>query len=202
MTLIDSIHESTNLLQDSANLQILLKGWIDQLEALHPKFGLNWRDQKLDIKKVPGQLPEDLPPVVMVQRQWGALKEVDDNRGPKGAQSCWPPAEEQEPERITDKPGFESWQIEGLNDSDEDNTMPKEQTFKAQACLKELKMNGSVNESIAKKVLIDEQWVEEVERHTTLSSCPSWASQSKRIDLEKFSSRSKLTSFVVLLYLK
>ena len=55
MTLINSIHESMNLLQDLANLQILLKGWIDQLETLHTKFGLNLRDQKLDIKKVPGQ---------------------------------------------------------------------------------------------------------------------------------------------------
>ena len=88
------------------------------------------------------------------------LKEVENDRGPKGAQSCQPPAEEQEPERNTDKPGFESWRIEGLNDDndkDEDNAMPKEPTVKVKACLKELKMNGSANESIAKKVLIDEQ---------------------------------------------
>ena len=157
MTLIDSIDESSNLLQDSANLQILHEGWIDQLETLDPKFGLNWRDRKSDIKKVPGQRK------IFRLKSWSN----DD----KGCQKRLTMIEAQRSHNLIGclpKKKSMSGTLTNLGLSPGGSkastttvtTMmttqrQKSPTFKVEACLKELEMTGSVNKSIDKNVLIN-----------------------------------------------
>jgi hypothetical protein len=53
VTLIDCIEKGSNLVQDETNLRLVQDNWIDKLETLDAKTGLNWRDRKSN-KKLPG----------------------------------------------------------------------------------------------------------------------------------------------------
>ena len=162
MTLIDCIEKGSNLVQDETNLVLLQENWIDKLETLDPKTGLNWRDRKSNKKLLPGQKK------IYRLKSW--TSDETEEKGSTGLQkssttvqkSSTPKtfASKQKSLSSTFNGSFQS--LKGSTSSLKTSTSlnastkrRKSPTTDVKACLKELELFGSIKVTTDKSTLIE-----------------------------------------------
>jgi len=153
VTLIDCIEKNSNLLQDETNLRILFDNWVDKLETLDPKFGLNWRDRKSN-KKVPGQRK------IFRLKSWS--NEEGRGKTSTNVEKSSTGVTKHLPKHKSLAGTGNAGSLKGLGPAGDSKSSTmlnvrrkKSPTVETKACLKELDMFGTVRETTDKKVLID-----------------------------------------------
>lgn len=176
MTLIDYIEPNSNLHRDERNLQILVDNWMDQLETLDLKFGLNWRDRKSEIK-IPGQRK------IFRLKSWSSedgLDKVSTN------------VEKSSTNLIKKTPktkSLNSGSLQVSNTSSKSSTLSnvrrrKSPTVEVKSCIRELETFGTVKETTTRSTLIETMKYlnDELKRQTSVipekNVSSVWARQS------------------------
>ncbi len=156
--MIDCIEKGSNLVQDETNLRLVQDNWIDKLETLDAKTGLNWRDRKSN-KKLPGDKK-------MYRLKSWTSDETEEKSSTSFQKSTIPKTLGSKHKSLssTFSGSFQSLKGSSVKTSSSLNASPslnastkrrKSPTNDVKACLKELELFGSIKVTTDKNTLIE-----------------------------------------------
>ena len=152
--MIDCIEPESNLVQGSWNLDLLQNNWIDKLESLDPKTGLNWRERKAT-KTLPGQRK------LFKLKSWteeGAQRKSS-NAQQKSSIASFQPGPTRKSFNSSLSSSTKSLSNSPLNYSKRSTfdvgTRKKSPTNDVKICIKELELTGRVKSTTDSRVLVE-----------------------------------------------